>query len=526
MEINSISKLDVASLSLSPSKDDEEAVCPELTDAESNATTSRERQINTALDDKRSLEKENVFDESNPMHTSIATTGIDELAQAVNSSKKPSGAKVVAPATTFNPIHSPNGNGIIRSRLVKESPRITDLDANNDQKSSSVGPTTRAASASSSANRRFEIEQKKIQRKMEEEAEYTFYPKSISKKKFTSRDFEEDRFLSLYGDAKKRHLEQKTERLKEKLSEELTFSPKLSPRVRSASKSRVPVVERLYNTPMTATKERVVASRSDSSEGLTSTTKSVSEKDLGSSIKSGNGKAATATKPEYTFSPAISKRAKSMERTRASADGSAQLATGERLYMHNLRLREKQERRKAEADRQLLEQCTFTPQFVASPRATSASGTTRKKSMNGSSAPSPAVTSSLELTERMKNFSENKMKRLQAAIQAKEEADLAASTFKPHLIAKQVAGSGQGQQLSVHDRLSQVSEQLKLKLTEIEAAVYADLTFQPQLVAAKRAGSPATAPGVTVHDRLYNLDAERRLKHPDRDGIYVENDIM
>eukprot|EP01036_Dinobryon_divergens_P027480 gene27480-36258_t len=156
-----------------------------------------------------------------------------------------------------------------------------------------------SSSGRSESNRRREVEQMNEIKRREEEANYTFAPK-ISTKFYVSKDAEENRFMSLYSDAKKKLLTQKEERIK--LDQELTFAPRFSTKPSSRSNSRErgqSIGERLYNATSTV-KDSQSFRNSISIENIS----------LNSSMSS---------KSVCSFTPTISKRAKSIDRS-SSAD--------------------------------------------------------------------------------------------------------------------------------------------------------------------------------------------------------------
>jgi len=401
------------------------------------------------------------FNEGNPMNISI------EVIDKPIEEPKQSRGRIVVPKSTFNPVASPNGRGVITQSKIKIPKREVPESEIEPVDSRAVSPGDRSGSTS----RRREIERMKEQKRLEEEAQFTFMPMSISKKKFSSKDSDEDRFSVLYSDAKKRHLDMRNERLKDRLDEELTFSPKLSPRVlRSSSRDTISRIS------------AAGTSRSMSSDGpiaVKHTAKSIA------AVK-------TPVKNEFTYSPSISKRAKSIDRSRAAKgkDSAAAVAEiGERLYQQSQRQRERQERKKAEVESSRFEGCTF------SPRTNSSSGrfSTRSRSANPTTSTS-SNNLSMEFPDRMKSYEQYKNRRHQEAVKVQQETVLADITFRPQLIAKQPQHQQQelyGVQLPVHQRLSLQQERMSSKLAEIEAAVYAEVTFKPVIHTKHRTVSPA-----------------------------------
>lgn len=443
-----------------------------------------------------SVENSN-FNEGNPMY--VNTEVIDKPIAAPKQSR----GRIVVPASTFNPVSSPNGRGVIAQSKIKIPKREIPESEIEPLDNRAPSPGDRCGSTS----RRREVERMKEQKRLEEEAQFTFMPMSISKKKFNSKDFDEDRFSVLYSDAKKRHLEQRNERLKERLDEELTFSPKLSPRVSShlRSSSR----DSMSRTSAAAT------SRSMSSDGPIAAKPTAN---ITTITTHNNTKASTAKTPvknEFTFSPAISKRAKSIDRSRAvkGKDSAAAVAEiGERLYLQSQRQRERQERKKAEVENSRLEDCTFSPRLSTRSRSANSTNTSTNNSQ-------------VEFPDRMKSYEQYKTRRHQEAVKAQQDTVLADITFRPQLIAKQPQHQQQelyGQQLPVHERLSMQQERMSSKLAEIEAAAYAEATFKP-VFHTKRAVSPAAIAYTNhlntsnnVHNNASN--GKERLHHQPRKG--------
>jgi hypothetical protein len=100
----------------------------------------------------------------------------------------------------------------------------------------------------------------------------------------------------------------------------------------------------------------------------------------------------------------------------------------------------------------------------------------------------------MEFPDRMKSYEQYKNRRHQEAVKVQQETVLADITFRPQLIAKQPQHQQQelyGVQLPVHQRLSLQQERMSSKLAEIEAAVYAEVTFKPVIHTKHRTVSPA-----------------------------------
>ena len=167
----------------------------------------------------------------------------------------------------------------------------------------------------------------------------------------------------------------------------------------------------------------------------------------------GSRKSLEPEKP--SFQPAITKRAKSIERARDKE-------VSDRLYEHGQHVKEKLERKKVEADQKQLESCTFQPK-IDTKRSSSAS--------------------KLDVVSRMSKFEENRQKKLQEAVNQKKENERGFS-FQPTLFAKRSSTPTQQQQ-PFHERLSIQPEK---NVSHAAAEAMAQLTFHPQIVS-KRAPS-------------------------------------
>jgi hypothetical protein len=275
---------------------------------------------------------------------------------------------------------------------------------------------------------RMEIMMKKEKLRQQEESNYTYKPKiyTTHKTRGTPNSAEdehrENRFDKLYGDALKRHI---STNLKEDPNDkELTFSPKIT-RAGSASRS--------------ASRERSATPTSVSSDKSGSRSNSVR-------------KSVAAEKP--TFQPAITKRAKSIERSRDKE-------VTDRLYEHGQHVKEKKERKKAESDQKEMEHYTFQPKIEAKQRSASAS--------------------KMDVLSRMNKFEENRQKKIQEAQHQKKEVDRSFS-FQPRLFAKR---SSTPTQQPFHERLAVAVDK---PISHSAAEAMAQLTFQPQIIS-KRAPS-------------------------------------
>eukprot|EP01031_Cornospumella_fuschlensis_P040259 gene40259-49055_t len=190
-------------------------------------------------------------------------------------------------------------------------------------------------------SRREEVELRKEQKKQQEEANLTFKPvlSTANHKSRTNDGKTEDtaRYQRLYSDALKRHI-QKT--WKEKEEKEASFSPKLSTRPRSASRSSSASRASRDNNEIAERLHQGLGARGGGAAVVAAASRSRLEAELNKDL---------------TFKPAITKRAKSMERKDSSKDAS------DRLYHHNQHLKEKLERKRQEVAARQLEGCTFAP---------------------------------------------------------------------------------------------------------------------------------------------------------------------
>ena len=341
---------------------------------------------------------------------------------------------------------------------------------------------TSSSGRSESSNRRREVEQMIEMKKREEESNYTFAPK-ISTKVYISKDAEENRFMSLYSDAKKKLMLHKEERLK--LDQAQTFAPKFSTKPSSRSNSRErgqSIGERLFNATSSAVKE--------SSQSMRSTS-SIENISLNSSMSS---------KSVCSFTPTISKRAKSIDRS-----GSADRGIGDRLYSHSKIIQEKLEKVKAERDHKVAESCTFVPKT----NVTSVSTPSRSSSASKASSRASSVTQK-RINDRMKEFEENKTKKIEIALQAKLQQETAEATFKPQLVAKRLPTPLAN--IPVHERLSQPTEK---DISDIEAELYMENTFHPQLIA-RRVSSNTASEYASATERLYQ-EGERKKKESEQE---------
>eukprot|EP01040_Poterioochromonas_malhamensis_P010679 gene10679-11635_t len=321
---------------------------------------------------------------------------------------------------------------------------------------------------------RMEIALKKEKLRLEEEANYTYKPKLYTNGRSkpqtptaaastpTAAD-RENRFDKLYSDALQRHITQNTK--EEQKDRDLTFTPKITKRASSATRSG----SASRSNSRSASRERGNDAPSDGRQ----TPRANARKSL---------------EPEKpSFQPAITKRAKSIERARDKE-------VSERLYEHGLHVKEKMDRKRVEAEQKELETCTFVPK-VDSKRSSSASR--------------------LNVVERMGKFEEARQKKLQEAVDQKKETEKSFS-FQPTLLSKRPTTPTQQ---PFYERLA-IPHEKPVSHAAIEAM--SQLTFHPQIVS-KRTPSPNTTRQSfgefkSVHERLYREGEERRRE--------VENELQ
>lgn len=312
--------------------------------------------------------------------------------------------------------------------------------------------------ASAPMNKKMEIMLRKEKERLEDEAQFTFKPKIKGEiKKNLYQDGQSDRFNRLYSDAVKRKVQEKS---KQPVEPELTFRPSITEKatVRANSRERNGkwVGERLYT----------IASN-----------KKPSEK--------------SNPDPEAIFTPVISQRAKSIER-------SSEKSTCDRLYKQGKVLKEKREQIHSGKGASELEQCTFSPNL---PRSRSLSATR-------SSSAEPRFDP--KFPDRMYKYDEKSKKKVQQLAQTKLQDELKDATFKPQLVAKN--SSRRLSAGSVHERLAATKSK---DLSKIAAEAHAENTFKPDRVTknsrssstASLLRSPSTDEFSSVHERLYKVGA-------------------
>jgi len=324
-------------------------------------------------------------------------------------------------------------------------------------------------------NLKLEIMLRKEKERKDDEANYTFRPKVKGEIKRDYQDSESDRFTRLYSDAVKRKIDQKHKQIVEP---ELTFKPNITPKASSRASSRERsgqwVGERLFTTASAKTVNTLEKC-----------------KQIG----------------EKKFTPTISRRAKSIER-------SNEKDTCDRLYKQSKVLRDKQDKVQREKSTKALDGCTFTPRTTKSSCGNKISSEIRFD---------PAF------PDRMKRYDESRIKRVEEKMQSKIEDELKNATFRPQLVTKSKHAAGTDPNISVHQRLSSLSSK---DLTSIEAEYYAESTFKPQRITktTKRStsASPLRAPHqdeyASVHERLYKI-GEQKLKEIEQDRQQLREEL-
>lgn len=324
-------------------------------------------------------------------------------------------------------------------------------------------------------NLRKEIELKKARAKADEEANLTFKPSmytshhksnsSATKAPQSSVEMSprENRFDKLYSDALKRHLSSTT---KEELlrDKELTFTPKLTSRSSSRQNSR----------PSSRSKDRPTNESVDTTIATNATSATPVHERLSTPTRVLRRVDNSDNNSEFSFTPSISKRAKSIERLGAGE-------VSRRLYEHNNTAREKIEQKKIEYQQKELEACTFSPQLVA------------KRS--GSASRGKPITETTEpLIDRVTKYEENKKKKLEMARRMKEQDEIADATFKPVLVTNK-RPSTPTSRMPVHERLAIPMEK---SVSPSVALAYEELTFQPKLIAKRGPTSVSLLLKITV----------------------------
>ena len=324
-----------------------------------------------------------------------------------------------------------------------------------------------------------EVTLKREAKKIAEAANFTFKPKLIQSNlsKRWSLDnspqgLVSNRFDRLYSDAQKRKEEEKerNDKIIAVSDKDLTFQPKISPRAasreRSSSNSSTPNsskkmhIERMYHS-------------------------------------TGSGRSSTPTtdmKEQHNFSPQITKRASSIDRSHMRE-------SGERLYSLSHIEREKHEKAKLEADKVEMSACTFSPTLV-----TSRPGSRSSSAQKGRSPSS-------HISERMQLYEEKRKKHIEEAVKMKLDREAAEITFKPAIATPAFK--------TKDDTPSNVFERLTASVDKKATDSPNDESFIPKT----NSGRPMTPTNIkrlnsynNVHDRLYQEAEQRRaLMQVERD---------
>ena len=325
-----------------------------------------------------------------------------------------------------------------------------------------------------------EVTLKREAKKIAEAANFTFKPKLIQSNlsKRWSLDnspqgLVSNRFDRLYSDAQKRKEEEKErhDKIIAVSDKDLTFQPKISPRAasreRSSSNSSTPNsskkmhIERMYHS-------------------------------------TGSGRSSTPTtdmKEQHNFSPQITKRASSIDRSHMRE-------SGERLYSLSQIEREKHEKAKLEADKIEMSACTFSPTLV-----TSRPGSRSSSAQKGRRSPSSHI------SERMQLYEEKRRKHIEEALKMKLDREAAEITFKPAIATPTFK--------TKDDTPSNVFERLTASVDKKATDSPNDESFIPKT----NSGRPMTPTNLkrlnsynNVHDRLYQEAEQRRaLMQVERD---------
>lgn len=267
---------------------------------------------------------------------------------------------------------------------------------------------------------RMEIELKRDKLKSQEEANFTYKPVMYTSRRLSTTDNgndRENRFDKLYSDALKRQI---TSIIKEEEAvKSIPFSPKLSTKTRSSSRSR-----------------------GESPSGSRSNTPTRQKLEP----------------PSFTFKPDISKRAKSIERPNSTPEIS------DRLYLNSEYARQKLQKKRSEKDLKDMEECTFSPKILDEKRSHSA-------------------TRGMRLVDRLTSYGENTKHKIAEKQKVKEEKEAAQLTFRPSLVTKRsptpTTPSNSAITVPVYERLSMSTEKpLKPHVRE----ALSEFTFKPHLV--------------------------------------------
>jgi hypothetical protein len=296
----------------------------------------------------------------------------------------------------------------------------------NGHASASGAESTPEVSPTPKMSRREEVALKAAAKKLQEEANLSFKPHLAHRKKkngdpeISPTKPAEEATSRLYSDARK-----KQEEAKLALPKPDTFKPTIAHRPTSFSNEK-----KRTQSPM------------DSSNRLFRTSHRQTKPE----------------EPQASFTPTISKRAKSVERNPG-------VSTSDRLYSQAVIVKEKQEKMREAARKQEQSILTFRP------------------SINGSGRPGAAGVKAAPVSERMQAYIEARNKKIEDATREKEAREAAEFTGRPSIgtrrrDSKAAPSSGP----SVFDRLT--------KIEAIAAAERdADETFKPTIFTSKRSQS-------------------------------------
>ena len=105
----------------------------------------------------------------------------------------------------------------------------------------------------------------------------------------------------------------------------------------------------------------------------------------------------------------------------------------DRLYSQSKVMKEKQDKIKEETARKELEKCTFAPKTNLTPKPSIRSASSSPARGRSTTA---KATNQSDLTDRMKRFEENKLKKLSEAVKAKNDKEISKATFTPAIIRR------------------------------------------------------------------------------------------
>ena len=295
---------------------------------------------------------------------------------------------------------------------------------------------------------RREIEMKR-ELKMEKEAARSTFQPELSARRGRDNSVKPvggSRFDRLYNDAIKRKSDESRASID---ANNYTFKPTISPKSRSVSRERKPA--ELFNS-------------------------------LHSASGAGRITVKEAPKDVKLFTPTISKRASSLDRSSSMLDVNA------RLYAAKKKQQENMEKEKEEAARRHAESCTFSPKLY---RSRSAS---RTRDDDANSGP---------VAERLLRHGEQMKIKHQDEKALREKEALAEAPFKPTIIRRPSFSSDKSD-VDVYSRLTQHTEKDKSSMI---AELDVELTFQPKI--SKNHTLP-TNETENVHERLFKEAFQKR----------------